>query len=462
MKIFNTLTRSKDELVPITPGEVKIYACGPTVYNYIHIGNARPLCVFDVLRRYLEWRGYKVNFVQNFTDIDDKLIKKANEEGITVPEVAERFIKEFWVDAKGLNVREATTHPRATENIDEIRRIISELVEKGYAYTAGGDVYFRSKKFDEYGKLSHQPLEDLEAGARIATDDIKEDPMDFCLWKGAKPGEPYWESPWGQGRPGWHIECSAMNKTAFGEQIDLHGGGRDLIFPHHENEIAQTEALTGKQFVKYWVHNGLIKVNGQKMSKSLGNSLLMSDLLKKFPNEAIKFALLQTNYRNDINITDDLFPEAEKHLYEFYKVFTLATDKAIKIEGDYPEIDQKFDEALSDDFNTALALSELYAYFKRIKSLIAEGNPEAGQMLSQIKKTYSLLGIFTKNPKEFVTAYEKTHKEDVPEEILALANQMQSARLEKNYALADSLRAQILEKGYAVMISKEGVSVKKA
>ena len=278
MKIFNTLTRNKDELVPITPGEVKIYACGPTVYNYIHIGNARPLCVFDVLRRYLEWRGYKVNFVQNFTDIDDKLIKKANEEGITVPEVAERFIKEFWVDAKGLNVREATTHPRATENIDEIQRIISELVEKGYAYTAGGDVYFRSKKFDEYGKLSHQPLEDLEAGARIATDDIKEDPMDFCLWKGAKPGEPYWDSPWGQGRPGWHIECSAMAEKYLGKTIDIHCGGLDLIFPHHENEIAQSECANGCDFAHYWMHNGFINVDNHKMSKSLGNFFTVRDV----------------------------------------------------------------------------------------------------------------------------------------------------------------------------------------
>ncbi|MEE0807920.1 MAG: cysteine--tRNA ligase, partial [Acutalibacteraceae bacterium] len=271
MKIFNTLTRQKDEFVPITAGEVKIYACGPTVYNYIHIGNARPLCVFDVLRRYLEWRGYKVNFVQNFTDIDDKLIKKANEEGITVPEVAARYIKEFWVDAKGLNVREATVHPKATENIDEIIRIISELVGKGFAYEAGGDVYFRAKRFDEYGKLSHQPLEDLEAGARIATDDIKEDPMDFCLWKGAKPGEPYWESPWGNGRPGWHIECSAMAGRYLGQTIDIHCGGLDLIFPHHENEIAQSECANGCEFAHYWMHNGFINVDNHKMSKSLGN-----------------------------------------------------------------------------------------------------------------------------------------------------------------------------------------------
>ena len=306
MKIFNTLTRSKDELVPITPGEVKIYACGPTVYNYIHIGNARPLCVFDVLRRYLEWRGYKVNFVQNFTDIDDKLIKKANEEGITVPEVAERFIKEFWVDAKGLNVREATVHPRATENIDEIKRIISELVEKGYAYTAGGDVYFRSKKFNEYGKLSHQPLEDLEAGARIATDDIKEDPMDFCLWKGAKPGEPYWESPWGQGRPGWHIECSAMAEKYLGKTIDIHCGGLDLIFPHHENEIAQSECANGCDFAHYWMHNGFINVDNHKMSKSLGNFFTVRDVAEKYGYEPIRYLMISSQYRGPINYSVDI------------------------------------------------------------------------------------------------------------------------------------------------------------
>ena len=251
MKIFNTLTRQKDEFVPIEEGKAKIYACGPTVYNYIHIGNARPLCVFDVLRRYLEWRGYEVTFVQNFTDIDDKLIKKANEEGVTVPEIAEKFIKEFWVDAKGMNVREASVHPRATDNIKEIQDIIISLIEKDFAYESQGDVYFRAKKFNEYGKLSHQPLEDLEAGARISVGEIKEDPMDFCLWKAAKPGEPFWESPWGKGRPGWHIECSAMSTRYLGKTIDIHCGGLDLIFPHHENEIAQSECANGCEFSHY-------------------------------------------------------------------------------------------------------------------------------------------------------------------------------------------------------------------
>ena len=336
------------------------------------------------------------------------------------------------------------------------------MVEKGHAYpTQKGDVYFSVESFPSYGRLSHRNTEDALTGVRIENDDDKKSPLDFALWKSAKEGEISWTSPWGEGRPGWHIECSAMNKTAFGEQIDLHGGGRDLIFPHHENEIAQTEALTGKQFVKYWVHNGLIKVNGQKMSKSLGNCLLMSDLLKKHSNESIKFALLQTNYRNDINVTDDLFPDAEKHLYEFYKVFAQAKKAGIEIDGEYKEIDQKFDEALSDDFNTALALSELFGYFKKIKTLIANGDQTAGKMLAQIKKTYSLLGIFTKNPETVVEEYEKKHGEEVPEEITALAQKMQTARLEKDYASADALRAEIIAKGYTVMISKDGVTVKK-
>ena len=308
MKIFNTLTRSKDEFKPITEGEVKIYACGPTVYNYIHIGNARPLCVFDVLRRYFEWRGMKVNFVQNFTDIDDKLINKANAEGITVPEVAERYIGEFWTDAKGLNVKEATVHPRATENIEQIQNIISSLIENGYAYESQGDVYYRAKKFEGYGKLSHQPLEDLEAGAseRLNVDTAKEDQMDFCLWKGAKPGEPYWESPWGKGRPGWHIECSAMAGRYLGKTIDIHCGGLDLIFPHHENEIAQSEAANGCEFAHYWMHNGFINVDNHKMSKSLNNFFTVRDVAEKFGYEPIRYFLISSQYRSPINYSVEI------------------------------------------------------------------------------------------------------------------------------------------------------------
>ncbi|MBR4911089.1 MAG: cysteine--tRNA ligase, partial [Clostridia bacterium] len=318
MRIFNTLTREKEELIPIKPGEVNVYACGPTVYNFIHIGNARPLCVFDVFRRYLEWRGYKVNFVQNFTDIDDKLINKANEEGITVPEVAERYIKEFWVDAKGLNVREATVHPRATENIDEIIRLISVLIEKGYAYPSGGDVYYRTKKFKDYGKLSHQPLEDLEAGARIAPGEVKEDPMDFCLWKGAKPGEPFWDSPFGKGRPGWHIECSAMAGRYLGKTIDIHCGGFDLIFPHHENEIAQSEAANGCEFSHYWMHNGFINVDNRKMSKSLGNFFTVRDVAEKYGYEPIRYLMISSQYRGPINYSVDIIEQSKNALERLY------------------------------------------------------------------------------------------------------------------------------------------------
>ena len=288
MRIFNTLTRRKDEFRPITEGEVKIYACGPTVYNYIHIGNARPLCVFDTLRRYFEWRGFKVSFVQNFTDIDDKLIKRANEESTTVKEIAEKYIKEFWTDAEGLNIKEADVHPRATENIKQIQDIIVSLIEKGYAYESGGDVYYRAKNFKDYGKLSHQPLEELEAGARIDVTEIKEDPMDFCLWKAAKPGEPFWESPWGNGRPGWHIECSAMACRYLGKTIDIHCGGLDLIFTHHENEIAQSEAANGCEFAHYWMHNGFINVDNHKMSKSLNNFFTVRDVAERWGYEPIR------------------------------------------------------------------------------------------------------------------------------------------------------------------------------
>ena len=440
-----------------------MYACGITVSGEAHIGHTYQALIYDIIRKFLVKKGYEVTYARNYTDVDDKIIARSKETGIPADAYAKMMIKKIDKVMAEMQVGEPDVWLKATENIDNIIKFISVLIEKGHAYpTKNGDVYFSVDSFPSYGRLSHRNTEDALNGVRIDNDEQKKSPLDFALWKSAKEGEISWTSPWGEGRPGWHIECSAMNKTAFGDQIDLHGGGRDLIFPHHENEIAQTEALTGKQFVKYWVHNGLIKVNGQKMSKSLGNSLLMSDLLKKYSNETIKFALLQTNYRNDINVTDDLFPDAEKHLYEFYKVFVLAEKEGVKITGENKEIDEAFDNALSDDFNTALALSELFAYFKKIKALITTDKETAGSMLSQIKKTYALLGLFTKNPLEFVTEYEKTHKEDVPEEILNLANQMQTARGEKDYAKADALRAEILSKGYLVMISKDGVTVKKA
>ena len=454
MKIFNTLTRKKDEFIPITPGEVKIYACGPTVYNYIHIGNARPLCVFDVLRRYLEWRGYKVTFVQNFTDIDDKLIKKANEEGITVPEVAERYIKEFWVDAKGLNVREATVHPRATENIDEIQRIITELVEKGYAYTAGGDVYFRSKKFEGYGKLSHQPLEDLEAGARIATDDIKEDPMDFCLWKGAKPGEPYWQSPWGDGRPGWHIECSAMAEKYLGKTIDIHCGGLDLIFPHHENEIAQSECANGCDFAHYWMHNGFINVDNHKMSKSLGNFFTVRDVAEKYGYEPIRYLMISSQYRGPINYSVDIIEQSKNALERLYTCRN-NIDFALKNAQDGGETPdfieerrQEFITAMDDDLNTADALAAVYNLVRDINTVIANGAGK--ETLNACAQAFDeLTGVLG------LVYNRKT--EALDSEIEELIAKRTEARKNRDFKTADEIRDKLKDMGIILEDTPQGV-----
>ena len=454
MKIFNTLTRSKDELVPITEGEVKIYACGPTVYNYIHIGNARPLCVFDVLRRYLEWRGNKVTFVQNFTDIDDKLIKKANEEGITVPEVAERFIKEFWVDAKGLNVREATVHPRATENIDEIQRIISELIEKGYAYTAGGDVYFRSKKFEEYGKLSHQPLEDLEAGARIATDDIKEDPMDFCLWKGAKPGEPFWASPWGDGRPGWHIECSAMAEKYLGKTIDIHCGGLDLIFPHHENEIAQSECANGCDFAHYWMHNGFINVDNHKMSKSLGNFFTVRDVAEKYGYEPIRYLMISSQYRGPINYSVDIIEQGKNALERLYTCRN-NIDFALQSAADGGEVPafieqrkQEFITAMDDDLNTADALAAVFTLVRDINTVIANG---AG------KDTLNACAVAFDELTGVLGLVYNRKTEALDSEIEELIAKRTEARKARDFKTADQIRDRLKEMGIILEDTPQGV-----
>lgn len=454
MKIFNTLTRNKDEFIPIKEGEVKIYACGPTVYNYIHIGNARPLCVFDVLRRYLEWRGYKVTFVQNFTDIDDKLIKKANEEGITVPEVAERYIKEFWVDAKGLNVREATVHPRATENIDEIERIISELVEKGYAYQAGGDVYFRSKKFDGYGKLSHQPLEDLEAGARIATDDIKEDPMDFCLWKSAKPGEPYWDSPWGNGRPGWHIECSAMAGRYLGKTIDIHCGGLDLIFPHHENEIAQSECANGQEFAHYWMHNGFINVDNHKMSKSLGNFFTVRDVAEKYGYEPIRYLMISSQYRGPINYSVDIIEQGKNALERLYTCRN-NIDFAFKTAADGGEVPafinerkQEFITAMDDDLNTADALAALFTLVRDINTAVANG---AGK--DTLK---ACADIFDELTGVLGLVYNRK-TEVLDKDIEELIQKRTEARKARDFKTADEIRDKLKEMNIILEDTPQGV-----
>lgn len=459
MKIFNTLTRQKDEFVPITPGKALIYACGPTVYNYIHIGNARPLCVFDVLRRYLEWRGYEVRFVQNFTDIDDKLIKRANEEGITVPEVAERYIKEFWTDAKGLNIREATVHPRATENIDEIQRIISELVEKGYAYESGGDVYFRAKKFNEYGKLSHQPLEDLEAGARIDVAEIKEDPMDFCLWKGAKPGEPFWESPWGNGRPGWHIECSAMAGRYLGKTIDIHCGGLDLIFPHHENEIAQSECANGCEFAHYWMHNGFINVDNHKMSKSLGNFFTVRDVAEKYGYEPIRYLMISSQYRSPINYSVDIIEQGKNALERLYTCRD-NLDFALKNAaegGAVPEFIEAhknaFTAAMEDDLNTADALAAVFNLVRDINTAVQNG---AGKnaveaFISAFDELTGVLGL----------VYNR-NTQAIDSEVEALIAERTAARKARDFAMADAIRDKLKDMGIILEDTPQGVKWSRA
>ena len=454
MKIFNTLTRQKDEFIPINEGEVKIYACGPTVYNYIHIGNARPLCVFDVLRRYLEWRGFKVTFVQNFTDIDDKLIRKANEEGITVKQVAERYIKEFWVDAKGLNVREATVHPKATENIDEIIRIISELYEKGYAYKAGGDVYFRAKNFSDYGKLSHQPLEDLEAGARIETGDIKEDPMDFCLWKGAKEGEPYWESPFGNGRPGWHIECSAMAGRFLGKTIDIHCGGLDLIFPHHENEIAQSVCANGCDFAHYWMHNGFINVDNHKMSKSLNNFFTVRDVANVYGYEPIRYLMISSQYRGPINYSVDILEQGKNALERLYTCrdnidFAL---KSAEEGGEIPTFIEsrkaEFITAMDDDLNTADALAAIFGLVRDINTAIAEGAKKdtLNAFAAAFDELTGVLGLVYNRKTEALDS-----------EIEELIEKRTAARKAKDFKTADQIRDKLKEMGIILEDTPQGV-----
>ena len=460
MKIYNTLTGKKQDFIPIEDGKVKMYSCGITVSREAHIGHAYQALIYDIIRKYLEKCGYQVTYARNYTDVDDKIIAKSNETGIPADKYALDMIKNIDEQMERFKVGEPTIWLKATESIENIIAFVSALIEKGHAYaTDKGDVYFSVESFPSYGKLSHRNLEDAKNGVRIDNDESKQNPLDFALWKSAKEGEPYWDSPWGKGRPGWHIECSTMNKKAFGEQIDIHGGGRDLIFPHHENEIAQTEALTGKPFAKYWIHNGLIKVNGQKMSKSLGNSLLLKDLLDKYSNETIKFALLQTNYRGDINVTDNLFPDAEKHLIEFYSVIKLALDNGIKLDGEYKEIDEQFNIAMSDDFNTALAISNLFGYFKKAKSKVNAKESDAGAYLNQIIKTYALLGLFQTEAAEFIKTYQKT--QDAPSEVIALAEERLVARKNKDWAKSDELRDKIAALGFVVKDGKDGYALEK-
>lgn len=461
MKIYNTLTRRKEEFIPLNGNKVNMYACGITVSGEAHIGHAYQALIYDVVRNFLIKKGYDVKYVRNYTDVDDKIIAKSNETGIPAMVYAEKMIQNIDCQMHRFGVGDPNVWMKATENMQNIIDFISGLIEKGHAYpTKDGSVYFSVDSFPLYGGLSNRKPEDMLDGVRIANDEQKKAPLDFALWKAAKPDEIYWDSPWGKGRPGWHIECSAMNKAAFGDQIDIHGGGRDLIFPHHENEIAQSEALTGKQFVKYWMHNGLIKVNGQKMSKSLGNSLLLSELLDKFSPDAIKFAMLETSYRNDINVTDGLFPEAEKHVREFYEVISAVENSGLnKAEGFDSGVTEEFDAAMSDDFNTALALSNLYGYFKKAKNYLAAKDGRAVNVVNDVKNAYAVLELFTLDAKTYLELYRK--QEEVPENVIMLAEKMQQARSVKDYALADALRKEVTDLGYQVMISKEGFTVKK-
>ena len=462
VKIFNTLSGRKEEFTPIHENKVNMYACGITVSGEAHIGHAYQALIYDIIRKYLGKCGYDVTYARNYTDVDDKIIAKSNETGIPADKYARDMIDKIDAEMKRLQVDDPSVWIKATESMDDIIAFVSKLVEKGYAYaTDKGDVYFAVEKFPSYGRLSHRNLEDALDGVRVENDESKRSPLDFALWKAAKPGEPFWESPWGKGRPGWHIECSAMNYKTFGDRIDIHGGGRDLIFPHHENEIAQSEALTGKQFVKYWIHNGLIKVNGQKMSKSLGNSLLLSDLLNKYSPETVKFALLSTNYRADINITDNLFPEAEKHLADFYSVFQSAKDNGIELAGENKEIDDEFNRAMDDDFNTALALSKLFGYFKTAKAKLATGDKSVGADLNQIKNTYSLLGLFKADAEEFLASVKAKATADIPQEVIAIAEERLNYRKEKNWAKSDELRDKIAAKGYEIKDAKDGYTITK-
>lgn len=459
MRIYNTMSRQKEEFVPVDKDEIKIYACGPTVYNFIHIGNARPLCVFDVLRRYMEYRGMNVKFVQNFTDVDDKIIKRANEEGITFEEVSKKYIEEFWTDAHGLNVKEATVHPKATENIDEIIDIIKSLEEKGYAYAVDGDVYFRTLKFKEYGKLSHQPIEDLQSGARIAVGEKKEDPLDFALWKAAKEGEPYWESPWGKGRPGWHIECSAMNRRYLGKTIDIHCGGKDLVFPHHENEIAQSECANGCTFSKYWMHNGYINVDNVKMSKSLGNFKTVREIADAYGYEVIRYFLISSHYRSPINYNLDIIEQCKSALDRLYtcrESLDFALKNAEDIEDDTELINQlnsrreQFITAMDDDLNTADGISAVFELVKDINTKILD-KPVSKNVCETAAKLFDelcdVLGIL----------YNR-QSNDLDAEIEELIAQRQEARANKDWATADKIRDDLKAKGIILKDTPQGVT----
>lgn len=464
MKIYNSLTRKKEEFVPLEPGKIKMYVCGPTVYNYFHIGNGRTFIVFDTIRRYMEYRGYEVKFIQNFTDIDDKMINKANEESTTVKEIGDKYICEYYKDADGLNIKRATINPRATEYISEIIEFVSGLIEKGYAYEVNGDVYFRTKKFEGYGQLIGQNLEDLQAGARINVDERKEDPMDFAIWKAQKPGEPAWECPWGLGRPGWHIECSCMAKKLLGDTIDIHAGGMDLAFPHHENEIAQSEALTGKKFANYWMHAAFLNVNNQKMSKSLNNFLTARDALKQYDADVIRFLMLSGHYRIQLNFSNDLLESAKASVERLYNaignlenlISEVKNEKMTEEEVKYIEsLDayrQRYIEKMDDDFNTADAISVLFDLIRDINSNVGINSSKelCEKALELIRELGLPLGIL-----------QKTTKGALEEEVEALIAERQQARKDRNFALADKIRDELKARGIELLDTPQGVRWKK-
>ncbi len=463
MKILNTLTRKKEEFKPINEGKVGIYVCGPTVYDYIHIGNARPMIVFDTLRRYLEYKGYDVNYVSNFTDVDDKIIKRANEEGVDASVISERYIAEVKKDMAALNVREATTHPKATEEIPDMIEMVKTLIEKDYAYEVNGTVYFRTRKFKDYGKLSKKNIDDLRSGNRdllVSGVDEKEDPLDFVLWKPKKEGEPSWPSPWGDGRPGWHLECSVMSKKYIGDVIDIHAGGEDLIFPHHENEIAQSEAANGTEFARYWMHNGFLKINNEKMSKSLGNFFTVREIAEKYPLQVIRFFMLSAHYRSPLNFSADLV-EAAKNSLE--RVLT-AVDRLKGIKGVDGDADQavsdavaayvkKYEDAMDDDLNTADAISVIFELVKYANVNVTEESTKASVelVLSTIEKLCDILGIITEKKEEILDS-----------DIEALIQERQDARKAKNFARADEIRDQLSDMGIILEDTREGVKWKRA
>lgn len=463
MKIYNTLTNKKEELIPIKDGEIGIYVCGPTVYNYIHIGNARPICVFDVFRRYLGYKGFKVRFVQNYTDVNDKIIKQAESEGLSPEETAQKYIGEFEKDAKGLNVRPADLQPRVSLYIDKIIDMIKTLEENGFAYEAEGDVYYRTRKFSGYGRLSGQSLDDLIAGARVEISSVKEDPLDFALWKSAGADEQHWDSPWGKGRPGWHIECSAMAKDCLGDTIDIHCGGKDLVFPHHENEIAQSEAATGRKFANYWMHNGHINIDNKKMSKSAGNFFLTRDAAEKYGYETIRYLMIQAHYRMPMNYTAELLESCRASLERLYdcrenldRAAANAQPGAVSEEARavFEKYKNQFEEAMDDDLNTADGLSAVFGLVKELNIMSADGCASKEQLLEGAELFDSLTGILG-------LLYNREERNSIPKEITDLAEQRTQARKAKDFALADKIRDQISAMGYTVKETRNGIEITK-